>query len=437
MAILETFMGCGAWDLKWAKRPPGSVIRLLEAGSTVIVSEHVLPRSGMDETIRQACLWEGYLTAFGSEGLEGFEASFLLGKPDGTAPAWTHRDALTAASASTTTIQTVLRDGGTFNVNGIVEDEFGTYSVNITDDNIVYPGIDIGFRNGLDEFCREVELKSAFAIPPVAWRVVPGLKLQVGSAWTMRNGGTPSTASTKPTVMFGGEDVSAYGAEGFKHLRADVSWKYRFDRSVNDINVYGDIAENTTTGVQAVSVASSSSAPGYNAPDNTALEWVDNIDAAGSGSGNLATVAFQRFNQANAVFEVKVRPKASGLRTDIAPGDYIFVVLPDGVADLGDFTYSENFGFQRGIYMAIDSVTWNVRPGFSVVLRTPSGQFVDLTDWIVPESASGRDSFTTSSLPGDRPPQVASALQPLSVRLGDDAAILSRQNDAYEHNEAL
>ena len=66
-----------------------------------------------------------------------------MGKPDGTAPAWTHRDALTAASASTTTIQAVLRDGGTFNVNGIVEDEFGTDSVDITDDNIVYPGIDM------------------------------------------------------------------------------------------------------------------------------------------------------------------------------------------------------------------------------------------------------------------------------------------------------
>ena len=26
MAIVETFMGCGAWDLKWVKRPPGSVI---------------------------------------------------------------------------------------------------------------------------------------------------------------------------------------------------------------------------------------------------------------------------------------------------------------------------------------------------------------------------------------------------------------------------
>jgi hypothetical protein len=439
MAIRETFMGCAAWDLAWAKPPPASVVRSLEAGSTVIVFEHVVPRAGLSEEMREAALWEGYVTGYGSQGLEGYEASFLLGKPDGTAPAWPHRGALTAASTSTTTIQTILRDGGTFNVNGIVEGEFSNYDVTISDDNIVYPGIEIGYRNGLDEFCREVERKTVgFGPPPVAWRILPGLKLQVGSAWSMRNGGTPSTASTKPFSYFSDLDVQAFGIEGARSIRADVAWNYRFDKSVTDIDVYGDITENTTTYVQAVSTATDTLSPGYNAPDNTALEWVDNIDAAGSGPSNLQDVAYQRRQQATPVFEVSVKPKVNELRPFVAPGDYIIVILPDGIAPLDDdWAYTQEFGRRRGVYMAVDTVTWQVRPGYSVVLRTPSGEFQDVSDWIVPERDPGADSFTTSKLPGERPPQVASALTPLSVRIGDDASILSRQNDVYEHNEAL
>jgi hypothetical protein len=387
MAIREVLQGCGAFDMPWLRQPPQSVLGAIEYGSSVVVFESHVNINSISETVRQSALYEGYIETYGSRGIDGYELSYLLGRPhDGAGPLWQKGNSFKSVSTGTTDLATVFSG---YEQNGIVDGAIPATSIDILDEGTFGEVEAPAARFGLDAMMPEISRKKtsgAATAPGFSWRVSPGGLLDIDESVNLYR---------QHEVIFTTLDTDATGESGLRNVRGEFEWSRTVKDAATSINAAGDYILDVDGykvleyGITDFFDDQTLTYDAITGSSGQALEFNWYVDIGGGGNETAYEAVDRLRNNWLQRTDVSASARGAELRRLVAPGDSVYVDgdtrwLTDTAVDV------LHFGLRHPLSMYVTAVTWSLAPGYMVFVRSPNGVYVDVSDYVVP--SGGRPS---------------------------------------------
>lgn len=411
----ELVQGCGPWGLDFLRRLPRSVRERISDGSTILVMSGRVTEAQMSETQRRGAIYEGVVETISSDGLSGWEAAYLMQRPNGDGPVSGFK---------------IPDGGGDFTIEAWVNEGLPANGLSLGDCSpldVRTGGIDapaaVGgvtpiriMRSWLDALTvswSTFQAAGGFPELVLSWRIRPGLLLDVDITTAMFRQ-FAACITTLSTEAHGGT---------VPNIPAEISASRSIATVLTDLTVYGN--RNNSTGTTPTEVRTIT-AP-FTAPDGAAYKMLRQVD--GGGQSSLISIARERVAGAGVRITADAKIRHGNIHSVLGRGDVVHVydaeagIHGDGLSGITHF--GQNID---PLAMFVHSMSWSVpaagdgRPARSIMVRNPNGTFVDLTDYVRP----GTDAVSVGMSNRWAPAFAESSTSGAPDRLGENRVVAQR-----------
>lgn len=372
MQIREILHGCDDWSLNFDGRLPVSVFRRLVDGCTIVVWPGRITESEASDAKLASASFHGVITQTSRDRLAGWQASWLLGKPNGDAP-----EAFDVDVAPGYSYEYYI--GKDLPLNGITEGTISTVIPSVSQFTVpafVDPGTGgarrspIEARYMLDFWVDEAIYNAAnFGANPL-WRINPDLSLDFDTR--------ASLARTGELLITDEVDAVTH-SNGVTVVPGDMRASRSIEAGVSKLITVGE--RDASTG-NVPTYTRTQTLP-WKAPDGTDLDMTRIVDIAGDQGGRTDT-GTRTINLATSRTHVDVSLSHPDPAQVVAIGDRLLVYSADeGVT--GDVAVQAAGLTLKAKPMYVTELAWSpTAGGHTIMARTPTaaGTYIDLTDHV-------------------------------------------------------
>lgn len=387
MSVTERLMKPGEWSLALREETPYSVRKLLDFfGHVVITPTRIDPRRYSDTAIRTMARYVGIMRRRGRRSIGGIGLLGWLGDPEGKGVSLWESPGGFGANNFSEWMFIVLG-------YGLVTPEIYPWRVGTVthiDGSLTYDPYGLTHRAALDVVCEYF-----------------GGEYRIDTLATVDAGPASALFETDPQVIVqrkgGSRDLTLDGLLVLE-LEQDVD----VDDYANAVSVYSAGEGGAVTGSTATQSDAYLDLFGY---PFELTKFVDKPNLDPTSAPAYAQAELDRVGSTRKA--VKLSTDTYDIGSHVVPGDFIHAYDPD--AFLFDTTNEVRYR-GRVMYPALlrtYATTWPVEVGMGVYYRDATGDYLDLSDWVVHET-------------GGTTLEVGAPLRSLASAFADNSALIER-----------